>query len=168
MGCNASKIKFERGPQETDDKAKPNNKNKEINQEENEINKESYANERNKKIDEKNKESHRYKEKNSPFSKTPDLDEEVTDEREESYIEETDVVGDKQTVPWFMNNGLALGSSKSPPSEDNSRPGNGMKRIQQPVDRNEFEFNGILGAQAVLVEDTVARESRVPARDGPA
>jgi len=28
MGCNASKIKFERGPQETDDKAKPNNESK--------------------------------------------------------------------------------------------------------------------------------------------
>ena len=78
------------------------------------------------------------------------------------------MAGDKQTVPWFMNNGLALGSSKSPPSEDTSRPGNGMKGIQQPVDRNEFELYGILGTQAVLVEDTVARESRVPARDGPA
>ena len=108
------------------------------------------------------------KKTNSLFSKKPDLDEEVTDEREESYIEETDVAGDKQTVPWLMKNGLALGSSKSAPSEDNSRPGNGMNGIQQPVDRNEFELYAILGAQAVLVEDTVARESRVPARDGPA
>jgi len=132
MGCNASTNKFERGPQETYDKAKPNNESKEINQEDNEIN------------------------------------EEVTDEREESYIEETGVAGDKLTVPWFMNNGLVIGSSKSPPSEDNARPGNGMKRIRQPFDRNVFELDGILGAQAVLVEDTVARESRVPARDGPA
>jgi len=164
MGCNASTNKFERGPQETD--AKPINESKEINQEDNEINKESNENEKNKESNKKHKES--YKKKNSFFSKKPDLDEEVTDERDECHIEETNVVGHQHTVPWFMNNGLVLGSSKSPSSEDNSRPGNGMERIRQPVDRNEFELYGILGAQAVLVEDTVARESRVPARDGPA
>jgi len=157
MGCNASKNKFERGPQETDDQAKPNNKRKLKNREVivHKKNKESNENE-------KNKDSN--KNMNSFFRKF--ADEKVTCEREESEIEETDVAGGKQTVSWFMNNGLALGSSKSTPSEDNSRPGNEMKR--QPDDRNEFELYGIVGAQAVLVEDTVASESRVPARDGPA
>jgi len=157
MGCNASKNKFERGPQETDNQAKPNNKNKLKNRKiiVNKKNKESNENE-------KNKDSN--KNMNSFFRKF--ADEKVTGESEESEIEETGVAGNNQTAPWFMNNGLALGSSKSPPSEDNSRPGNEMKR--QPDDRNEFELYGIVGAQAVLVEDTVASESRVPARDGPA
>jgi len=161
MGCNASKNNFERGPQETDDKAKPNNESKEKNRK-------IIIHKKNRKFNENEKNKESNKNMDSFFSENSDLDEKVTSEREKSEIEETDVAGDKQTVPWFMNNGLALGSSKSPPSENNSRPGNGMKQIRQPVDRNEFELDGILGAQAVLVEDTVARESRVPARDGPA